>query len=86
QLRNCRPVVIAISTNDGLGLNFKNLATLLNTKYIYLVPFGQDNPEEKPGSLVAREDLIIPTIIDALQGKQIQPVLFRQETGCFKAN
>lgn len=86
QLRNCRPVVIAISTNDGLGLNAKNLATLLNTRHIYLVPFGQDDPRQKPNSLVAREDMIIPTILEALQGKQIQPVLTWQETGCFKAN
>ncbi len=75
QLRNCRPVVIAISTNDGLGLNAKNLAILLNTRHIYLVPFGQDDPRQKPSSLMAREDLIIPTLLEALQGKQIQPVL-----------
>ncbi|NMA92380.1 MAG: dipicolinate synthase subunit B [Firmicutes bacterium] len=86
QLRNCRPVVVAISTNDGLGLNAKNLATLLNTRHIYLVPFGQDDPRQKPNSLVAREELIIPTLREALQGKQIQPVLMWQETGRIKAN
>jgi dipicolinate synthase subunit B len=75
QLRNQRPVVIAISTNDGLGLNAKNIGLLLNTKNIYLVPFGQDNPFTKPNSLMAKMDLISDTIYMALQGKQIQPVL-----------
>jgi dipicolinate synthase subunit B len=74
-LRNQRPVVIAISTNDGLGLNAKNIAALLNTKSIYLVPFGQDNPAVKPNSLVAQMDKIIDTICHALEGKQVQPVL-----------
>ena len=74
-LRNQRPVVIAISTNDGLGFNAKNIATLLNTKSIYLVPFGQDNPAVKPNSLVARMDKIIDTTFNALVGKQVQPVL-----------
>lgn len=74
-LRNQRPVVIAVSTNDGLGLNAKNIATLLNTKNIYLVPFGQDNPIEKPNSLVAQLDKMCQTICLALEGKQIQPVL-----------
>ncbi len=74
-LRNQRPVVIAVSTNDGLGLNAKNIAILLSIKSIYLVPFGQDNPTAKPNSLVARMDKIMDTIIYALKGKQIQPVL-----------
>lgn len=75
QLRNQRPVVIAVSTNDGLGLNLKNLAVLMNTKNFYFVPFGQDNPIEKPTSLVAKMELIPQTIVEALQGRQIQPVL-----------
>ncbi|WPX09706.1 dipicolinate synthase subunit B [Anaerocellum danielii] len=74
-LRNQRPLVIAISTNDALGLNCKNLATLLNTKNIYFVPFKQDDPLSKPNSLVAEYSLLIPTIIEALSGKQIQPLL-----------
>src|SRR5690606_200096 len=53
QLRNKRPVVIAISTNDGLGLNAKNIGVLLNTPDIYMVPYRQDNPAEKPKSIVA---------------------------------
>lgn len=75
QLRNQRPVVIAISTNDGLGLNFKNIGLLLNTKNIYFVPFRQDNPVEKCNSLQADMDLVYDTIISALQGRQVQPVL-----------
>ena len=75
QLRNQKPVVIAISTNDGLAASAKNLGVLLNTKNIYFVPFGQDDPEKKPTSLVARFGLIVPTIENALDGKQIEPIL-----------
>jgi dipicolinate synthase subunit B len=74
-LRNLRPVVIAISTNDGLGLNASNIAKLLTTKNIYFVPYGQDAPEQKPNSLVARMELIQQTCEAALEGKQLQPVL-----------
>lgn len=74
-LRNLRPVVLAISTNDGLGMNAKNIGLLLNTKNIYMVPFGQDNPQEKPNSLKAKMDLLIETVVFALQGKQYQPLL-----------
>ncbi|MBO8128834.1 MAG: dipicolinate synthase subunit B [Peptococcaceae bacterium] len=75
QLRNQRPVVVAISTNDGLGINARNLGTLLNTKNIYLVPFGQDNPQSKPNSLIAKMDMMVDTILYAIKGIQIQPVL-----------
>ncbi|MEG6511471.1 dipicolinate synthase subunit B [Desulforamulus ruminis] len=74
-LRNLKPVVIAISTNDGLGMNAKNLGLLINTKNVYMVPFGQDNPAGKPNSLKSKMDLILDTLEYALQGKQIQPVL-----------
>mgnify|MGYP005842181709 CR=1 FL=1 len=74
-LRNQRPVVIGISTNDGLGANAKNLGLLLNTKNIYFVPFGQDDPVKKCNSLVAKFEMILPTVQEALKGKQIQPVL-----------
>ncbi|MGE5417212.1 MAG: dipicolinate synthase subunit B [Acidobacteriota bacterium] len=74
-LRNQRPVVIAVSTNDGLGLNAKNLGYLLGAKSIYFVPFGQDNPSEKANSIVARMDMILETVMLALKGEQIQPVL-----------
>ncbi len=75
QLRNQLPVVLAISTNDGLGMNARNIGLLLNTKNIYLVPFGQDNPQEKPNSLKARMDLLVDTVVLALAGKQYQPLL-----------
>lgn len=75
QLRNQRPVVLAVSTNDGLGMNAKNIGLLLNAKNIYMVPFGQDNPTGKATSLMAKWDLVTETVIAALQGKQIQPVL-----------
>ena len=75
QLRNQRPVVLAISTNDGLGLNAKNLGILLATKNIFIVPFGQDDPLQKPTSLVSRLDLLLPTIEKALRREQIQPIL-----------
>lgn len=75
QLRNQRPVVLAVSTNDGLGANAKNLGLLINMKNIYFVPFGQDDPVKKCNSLMAKFDMIIPTVQEALKGKQIQPVL-----------
>jgi len=75
QLRNQRPVVLAVSTNDGLGLNARNLGVILNAKNIYVVPFGQDNPTGKPNSVKAKMDLLPDTIVLALQGKQVQPVL-----------
>ncbi|EXX91218.1 dipicolinate synthase subunit B [Paenibacillus darwinianus] len=78
QMRNGRPLVLAISTNDGLGLNAANIAKLLITKNIYFVPFGQDNPEQKPNSLVARMDLLMEACEAALQGKQVQPVLIER--------
>ncbi len=77
-LRNRRPVVIAISTNDALGLNAANLAKLLTAKHIYFVPFGQDAPEQKPTSLVARMDLLLETCEAALEGVQLQPMLIER--------
>ncbi|MBR5535293.1 MAG: dipicolinate synthase subunit B [Clostridia bacterium] len=74
-LRNERPLIIAPSTNDGLGANAKNLGLLLNTKNIYFVPFGQDDPINKHNSLVADFTKIIPTLQEALKGRQIQPIL-----------
>lgn len=77
-LRNMRPVIIAISTNDGLGLNSQNIGKLLSTKNIFLVPFGQDSPFKKPNSLVARMDMILDTCEYALEYKQIQPVIIEK--------
>lgn len=74
-LRNEKPLIIAISTNDAMGMNFQNIGKLYNTKNIYFVPFSQDNPEKKPCSLIARFELIPETIEAALNGGQLQPVL-----------
>lgn len=74
-LRNGKPVVAAISTNDALGLNAANIVKLLNTKNIYFVPFGQDDPIQKPNSLVAFMDLIPDTAAAAMDGRQLQPLL-----------
>lgn len=73
--RNLRPVVIGISTNDGLGMNAKNIGMLLNSKHYYFIPFGQDNPQKKKNSLVAKMDLIIPTVESAMNGIQYQPLI-----------
>ncbi len=74
-LRTNKPLVIAISTNDGLGMNLKNIGLLCNSKNIYFVPFGQDNYEKKPNSLVAHMELLLPTLELALEHKQYQPIL-----------
>jgi dipicolinate synthase subunit B len=74
-LRNQRPVVIAVSTNDALSTNAKNIGALLNMKNIYFVPFRQDDPFVKESSLVACMEKLIDTIVYALQGKQLQPLL-----------
>lgn len=74
-LRNEKPLIISISTNDALGMNFKNLGELMNTKNIYFVPFGQDNPVKKTNSMIAHVELIPETIEAALQGRQLQPVI-----------
>ena len=77
QLRNERPVVLAVATNDGLGGSARNLGLLLDKKHVYFVPFGQDNPWDKPRSLVCDFSKLIDTIEAALLGKQIQPILLR---------
>lgn len=80
QMRNQRPLVLAISTNDGLGLNMANIAKLIFSKNIYFVPFGQDNPFVKPNSLVSRMDLIVETCEASLEGRQLQPLLVERYT------
>lgn len=74
-LRNGRPVLVAVSTNDGLAAAAENIGRLLNRKHYYFVPFGQDAPEGKPTSLVADFNQIPAALELALQGKQIQPLL-----------
>ena len=75
-LRNNIPVVINISTNDGLSGSAKNLGLLLNTKNVYFVPLSQDDPVKKPTSLVADFGQIKDTLIKALNGEQIEPLIF----------
>lgn len=74
-LRNNCPVIIAPSTNDGLSASAKNIGVLLNTKNIFFVPFGQDDPIGKNTSLVAKWELLIPAVESALNFKQLQPIL-----------
>lgn len=74
-LRNGRPVIVAVSTNDGLAGAAENIGRLLARKNYYFVPFGQDDPKNKPTSLVAHFDRIPETVELALTGKQIQPIL-----------
>lgn len=74
-LRNSSPLIIAPSTNDGLAGSAKNIGALLNYKGVYLVPFTQDDYAAKPRSLVADFSLIPETIISALDGIQLQPLL-----------
>ncbi len=74
-LRNSRPVILAVSSNDALGMNGSNLMKLLVMKNIYFVPFGQDNPAEKPNSLVSDFSKIEDTIKYSLNHKQIQPII-----------
>lgn len=74
-LRNDKPLVISISTNDALGMNMKNIGLLLNAKNIYFVPFGQDNPVKKHNSLIAHTEKLVPTLELALEKEQYQPIL-----------
>lgn len=74
-LRNEGPVVIAVSTNDGLSNSAENIGKLLNRKHFYFVPFRQDNPITKPYSLVFDETKVTKTLEEAIESKQLQPIL-----------
>ena len=74
-LRNGRPVLVAVSTNDGLAGAGENIGRLLARKHYYFVPFGQDDPLKKPTSLIADFAQIPQAIEGALAGQQIQPML-----------
>ncbi len=76
-LRNGRPVLIAVSTNDALAGAAENIGRLLNRRNYYFVPFGQDDPAKKPTSMVADFDKLLPALEAALAGVQVQPVLLR---------
>ena len=74
-LRNGRPLVIAVSTNDALAGAAENIGRLLNRKHCYFVPFGQDDPEKKPTSMVAYFEKIPETVEAATEGRQVQPLI-----------
>ena len=74
-LRNEKPLLISISTNDALGMNMKNIGILLNVKHIFFVPFVQDAPEKKPNSMIAKTEMLIPAAEAALEERQYQPVI-----------
>ena len=74
-LRNARPLIIAISTNDALGASYRNIGQLQNVKNIFFVPYGQDSFAGKPNSMVADFSLIPDTLQHALNGTQVQPVI-----------
>ena len=76
-LRNGRPVVVAMASNDGLSAGARNIGELLVRKNYYFVPFGQDNAQAKPNSLIADFAKIPETVDAALRGEQIQPLLLR---------
>ena len=75
--RNNKPCVIAVSSNDLLGINFKNLGALMSMKNVYFVPFGQDDHLKKPKSLISDYGLLLPTIEKAAAGEQLQPLFLR---------
>lgn len=75
-LRNERPLIIGVSTNDGLSMNLQNIGRLMNIRNIYFVPFGQDDPIKKTRSLVCYLDKIKPTIELAMRNQQIQPIVY----------
>ena len=74
-LRNGRPILVAVSTNDALSGAAENIGRLLNRKHYYFVPFGQDDPVNKPNSMVAHFEMIPKAMEAALEGKQTQPIL-----------
>ncbi|MBE6759523.1 MAG: dipicolinate synthase subunit B [Ruminococcaceae bacterium] len=74
-LRNGRPLILAVATNDGLAASSKNIGLLMNTQNVYFVPFGQDDCDGKPNSLIAHFEQIPETISAAMEGRQLQPLL-----------
>ena len=74
-LRNGRPLILAVSTNDALSGSAKNIGVLLDKKHVYFVPFRQDDPAGKPTSLVSEFSLVSDAIAAALEGRQLQPLL-----------
>jgi dipicolinate synthase subunit B len=75
-VRNDRPVLVAMSTNDALSASAKNIGTLLATRNYFFVPLSQDDTEKKPRSCVADFTKLTDAVIEALKGRQIQPIIF----------
>jgi dipicolinate synthase subunit B len=73
-LRNGRPILLAVATNDALAASAQNMGRLMNTKNLYFVPMKQDDPQKKPTSVIADFSLILPAALAALEGKQLQPI------------
>ena len=74
-IRNNRPVLIGISTNDALGASAENIGRLLNRRNFYFIPFSQDDPQKKPKSMICNFDLTEKALLDSLDGNQIQPII-----------
>ena len=74
-LRNGRPILIGVSSNDALGGAAENIGKLLGRKHYYFIPFGQDDPYNKPTSMVANFTQLLPALEAALVGCQLQPLL-----------
>lgn len=74
-MRNYKPLVIGLSTNDALGLNLQNIAKLMNAKNVFFIPFRQDAPNTKPKSMIAEFNLLYETILSAYENKQLQPLI-----------
>lgn len=74
-MRNGAPIILAISTNDGLGMNLKNIGGLMPNQNMFFVPFGQDDAVNKPYSLVADYSKVVDTLKLALDKQQIQPIV-----------
>ena len=74
-LRNLKPLIVAVSTNDALGASARNIGQLLLAKNIFFVPYGQDDPIKKPNSMIADFNLIVPATLAAVEGKQLQPII-----------
>lgn len=73
-LRSNRPLVVALASNDALSANLKNIGHMLSRKFVFFVPLYQDDPQKKPHSLIADFSLLMPTLENAVAGKQYQRI------------
>ena len=79
-LRRMKPVLIAVSTNDALGAAARNIGALMNYKHMYFLPMAQDDPVKKPNSLVARFELMRAGAREAVNGRNLQPVVMESRS------